>query len=104
MADLYAAFDDYFKISTWHTDHPADIKRFNEALAKVVKHPDFNEQGLREYIEKKIPAEKLGEDSSYHQSIDRLACRADYVRQYLEDTGAIDFPKARDRILRKGSN
>lgn len=48
---MYRVFDDFCKIPTWDTSHPADQERFRRALCEVVSHPDFSPEMMGSYIE-----------------------------------------------------
>lgn len=50
---MYEEFDDFLRIPTWYTKHPADEERFFISLRRVVMNENFNPDLLGEYIDQK---------------------------------------------------
>ncbi len=46
---MYQVFDNFLKVDTWHTAHPADEKRFFVALSGVVGDDAFNPDEMQGY-------------------------------------------------------
>lgn len=47
---MYDVFDSFCKVPTWDTPHALDEGRFREALAEVVRRPDFSPEEMGRYI------------------------------------------------------
>ena len=50
MALDYAAMDRFCRVSTWHTSHALDQRRFFEALLEIVDEPGFHPSEMADYI------------------------------------------------------
>lgn len=74
---MYAAFDHFLSVSTWHTGHVLDNDRFNNALAQVVQQPGFNLDEMADYFENKV-------GSAYPDAIQSRRDAAWAVKEYLE--------------------
>lgn len=81
--NLYAAFDKFLAVETWHTSHPLDARRFYVALAQVVQHEDFNADNMATYFFEKTGVQRDREDG-LGPSIRGYASDAETVRGYLE--------------------
>lgn len=84
---MYDVFDRFLATSTWHTGHPTDLERFNQALDKVVREPDFNADQMADYIRGQV-----GVTDEHHPlaaAVDHLQGNGWAVREYLEATGEI---------------
>lgn len=75
MSNKYSAMDSFCKVSTWHTPHPLDQRRFFEALLSIVDEPWFDPGEMAHYIR-----ENHG-DPMWPQPSAEL----DSVLQHLED-------------------
>ena len=80
---MYEAFDRFLAMDTWHTRHPADVRRFFQALDNVVRDPNFTADRFREYLLTKLsPAQRA--DSYWMSVVEDYHDKADAVRDYLD--------------------
>lgn len=78
---MYAAFDPFLAIPTWHSNHDLDRERFFQVLEQVVCDPAFNADQMGVYMRQKVNNPAHGSD------IDRLVSDAWAVRDFLQATG-----------------
>lgn len=91
--NLYAAFDNFLAVETWHTTHPLDARRFYLALAEVVQDKSFNADSMAEYFFEKTGVRRDTEEG-LAQSIRRYASNAWAVKEYLEADGLLRLHQA----------
>ena len=77
---MYDVFNNFLATDTWHSQHDNDVKRFNQALSKIVSDPRFSADELKHHFE-----HQLGDRATVFQTaIDSYHARADAVRDYLQ--------------------
>lgn len=78
--NLYAIFDNFLGMDTWHTSHALDLERFNEALGKVVKKYAFNADAMGDYFRQK---QQIVKGHPMEAALDKYVARAWAVQEYL---------------------
>ena len=79
----------WMQVETWHTTHPSDQKRFNMALASVIRELghqvtyDDLKDAIELLLEKHHPNLILG---NFESEIDRCAGNAEIITSYVCDT------------------
>ena len=74
-------YDNWLKVTTWHTGHPSDNKRFHLAIKKVyveigyITHEDILE-GIKSNINSSV----------YNDEYIAYARKVSYILEYLNDT------------------
>jgi hypothetical protein len=81
---LYAAFDNFLGVETWHTRHPSDEQRFFIALNKVVTDPKFNPDNLGQYMREKKGILRDDGEHAFNVAIDHYVAAAWAVKDYLK--------------------
>jgi hypothetical protein len=84
---MYKAFDKFLAVSTWHTQHPLDEKRFFVALSSVVKDSKFNPDAMGKYMQEKTRPPNV-EGHPFDDAIAHYVAAAWAVKDYLAATGA----------------
>ena len=84
---MYEAMDSFLKVETWHTSHPLDEQRFFTALSRIVRHPDFNSDHMRQYIRHQKNITSHDGSHGFERVVDELSTKASAVREYLQITG-----------------
>lgn len=87
--EMANCLDPWMQAETWHTSHPSDTKRFNNALSDVVRkigmswgYSEFKEATLLS-LEKHHP--NLLENEYMLEEVERIASKAEIILTYLED-------------------
>lgn len=73
---MYAAFDRFLAVETWHTTHALDDQRFYKVLGEVVTSKGFNPDDMGNYFR-----EQKG--NAFAADIDRRVAQAWSVFDYL---------------------
>ena len=81
---MYAAFDNFLAVGTWHTRHPLDEQRFYKALHQVVTDPKFNPDKLGEYMREKKRVSRDDAGNTFNATIDQYVSAAWAVKDYLK--------------------
>jgi hypothetical protein len=81
---MYEVFDSFIKVSTWHTRHPNDERRFLTALAEVVWSDEFNPDQMRDYFRSKLNISPNDHESEFAKDIDRYCSDAWAVKDFLK--------------------
>lgn len=82
--NLYAPFDSFLSVDTWHTGHAYDEERFYTALGQTTRDPQFKPEQMGEYFRLKIG---ITRGHPLSAEIDKLVCKADAVWEFLRRTG-----------------
>lgn len=89
MSELKEKLRPWMKVSTWHTNHPLDEKRFHKALQSVfstlgvaIDGGSF-EEAMNELVEEYHPDL---EQSYKDLKIQGFALQAEHIASYLQDT------------------
>lgn len=78
------ALDSFLNVSTWHTLHPEDERRFFCALKGMVSDPVFCPEAMGEYIDAKLNLNEFTEDHAYRRARDHYVDAAWAVKRFLE--------------------
>ena len=80
---MYSVFDEFLESDTWPARLPSDLRRFYQALYKVVWKEEFNAEAMKKYMKQRL---HIAHDDckSYHaKAMQRLCHDAWAVRDFL---------------------
>ena len=77
---MYDVFDIFLDNETWHSQHPTDVKMFNQILSKIVGDADFSALDMKQHFEAKVGSSSV----VFKDAIQDYFERADAIRDYVK--------------------